>query len=244
MRKRVLPAGGQVLAITLVVLFAAAVCPDRAQAAFPGENGRFVLTWSTNRSGVGTEFVLTANKQGRRLDVIARCSYGCSHTAGDWSPSGRRLVYVETSGFEECLDCAHKLVKVAPNGSHRKVVYRASPFAVLSSPAWSPDGRRIAFVEYRSNRPGKSDIYVIRRDGTHLVRLTNTRRSPKPASTGRVVTVWSSTAAPGGAETINSNSSRCGRTGKALRRLTDNDVPDAPAGLGARRQKIDVRTPR
>ena len=227
MKKRVWPAGGQVLAITLVVLFVAAVCPDRARAAFPGENGRFVLTWSTDRSGVGTEFVLTANKQGRRLDVIARCPYGCSHTAGDWSPSGRRLVYVETSGFEECLDCVHMLVKVAPDGSHRKVVYRTSPFAVLSSPAWSPDGRRIAFAEYRSNRPGKSDIHVIRRDGTHLVRVTDTRRRSEDDLD------WSSR------NRLVFRSSR-GRfrdnrfelftmrpNGQALRRLTDNDVPDA-----------------
>jgi Tol biopolymer transport system component/tRNA A-37 threonylcarbamoyl transferase component Bud32 len=38
------------------------------------------------------------------------------------------------------------------------------------SPAWSPDGTRIAFS---SNRSGNSDIYVMNTDGSGLVRLTH-----------------------------------------------------------------------
>jgi dipeptidyl aminopeptidase/acylaminoacyl peptidase len=220
---RVLPAGGQVLAVTLAFVFAAASSPDRAQAAFPGENGRFALTWSGDRSGVSTDFVLTANKRGRQLDVVARCDYGCHHTAGDWSPSGHRLVYVETSGFEECIDCQHKLVKVAPDGRHRRIVYQPSAFVPLSSPVWSPDGRRIAFVEYHGRR---SDIYLIDRDGSDLVRLTDTRRRVEDdldwSSRNRLVF-------RGGRRwgfkrwelfTMRPN-------GQALRRVTNNDVPDS-----------------
>jgi TolB protein len=40
------------------------------------------------------------------------------------------------------------------------------------SPAWSPDGRRIAFT---SNRAGNYDIYAMNADGRGLQRLTNTR---------------------------------------------------------------------
>jgi Tol biopolymer transport system component len=38
------------------------------------------------------------------------------------------------------------------------------------SPAWSPDGLRIAFVKAHD---GRRDIYVVNTDGSGLVRLTN-----------------------------------------------------------------------
>ncbi len=36
-------------------------------------------------------------------------------------------------------------------------------------PAWSPDGKRIAFL---SDRSGPTEVYVMRADGTHVRRLT------------------------------------------------------------------------
>ena len=42
--------------------------------------------------------------------------------------------------------------------------------AVDSSPAWSPDGRRIAFD---STRDGNFEIYVMNADGSGVTRLTN-----------------------------------------------------------------------
>lgn len=37
------------------------------------------------------------------------------------------------------------------------------------APAWSPDGRRIAFVFYRG---GNVDLYLMNRDGSGLTRVT------------------------------------------------------------------------
>ena len=48
-------------------------------------------------------------------------------------------------------------------------------------PAWSPDGRRIAFM---SDRDGNREIYLINADGTGLTRLTY-----NPAADQR--SVWS-----------------------------------------------------
>jgi TolB protein len=38
------------------------------------------------------------------------------------------------------------------------------------APAWSPDGERIAFI---GDRDGNDQLYVMRADGTGLVRLTS-----------------------------------------------------------------------
>ncbi len=43
--------------------------------------------------------------------------------------------------------------------------------AIEKSPAWSPDGRRIAFS---SDRDGHFEIYVMNADGSKVIRLTNT----------------------------------------------------------------------
>ena len=39
------------------------------------------------------------------------------------------------------------------------------------SPAWSPDGSRIAF---QSNRTGNNEIYVMHADGSGVTNITNT----------------------------------------------------------------------
>lgn len=55
-----------------------------------------------------------------------------------------------------------------------------------ASPAWSPDGAKIAFI---SNRDGNHDLYVIDADGNKLTRLTNTPE-----------TEWSPTWSPDGTQ--------------------------------------------
>jgi serine/threonine-protein kinase len=56
--------------------------------------------------------------------------------------------------------------------------------AVDNAPAWSADGRRIAFV---SRRDGDSEIYVMNGDGTGLRRLTNLT----PSGLGATQPAWS-----------------------------------------------------
>lgn len=141
-------------------------------ASFPGANDRLALTWTTE-PGVTTDFIATVESDGSGFTVLEDCDYECHHRGPEWSPDGRRLVYVR-----ECPDCLNEIVIVRPDGSRPRVLVRAHVDGFLESPVWSPDGNRIAFVEYRwpegSTQGYASDIYVIDADGTDRRRITRT----------------------------------------------------------------------
>ena len=61
------------------------------------------------------------------------------------------------------------------DGAHNDQIAPCYPVATGGSPAWSPDGRKIAFV--RVLRGDNSEIYVMNADGSNQRRLT---RNPAP----------------------------------------------------------------
>ncbi|HEV3002975.1 MAG TPA: hypothetical protein VGX78_00870 [Pirellulales bacterium] len=86
-----------------------------------------------------------------------------------WSPDGKRLAFahVSVSGTQGDVD----VYTIAADGSE------LLPFAVSEgtlsheeSPAWSPDGKEIAFT---STREGNQELYVAEADGSNVRRLTS-----------------------------------------------------------------------
>jgi Tol biopolymer transport system component len=83
----------------------------------------------------------------------------------DWSADGTWIAWNTASGgFVFDLGLIH------PDGSGRRVIEAG---VYVEYPAWSPDGRRIAFMSPATSDP--YEIFVMNADGTHVRRLT---RSP------------------------------------------------------------------
>lgn len=87
-----------------------------------------------------------------------------------WSPGGARLLVGD----------GRAIYSVRPDrGGVRKVVSLSADAqgAVEDpQPAWSPDGRWIVFCQFRAGVVGRSDLWLVRPDGTGLRQLT---RSPE-----------------------------------------------------------------
>jgi Tol biopolymer transport system component len=113
-------------------------------------------------------YVMNADGSGRRR--LTRSP----QNDGDpvWSPDGRRLAFVRVRGGRADI----YVVNADGRGLRRlahAISFTPMPGAPSSgfgaNPAWSPDGRKIAFM---SNRDGNDDIFVVNADGSGLRNLT------------------------------------------------------------------------
>jgi TolB protein len=117
----------------------------------------------------GSSFLAYESTRGARHRIETLASDGDTETVRTgtdsrhpaWSPHASLLAY-------ECREGAHwHICAFDPmSGTHRVLTPGdADEFA----PAWSPDGKRIAFL---GDRDGNDQLYVMRADGTGIVRLT------------------------------------------------------------------------
>ena len=127
--------------------------------------------------------------EGSGLTPVGRvCPQGaneqtCSDDAnGTFSPDSKRIVFTQSTGRvkadptgEEWIENS-ALTIVNRDGSERHVVYRRTKHrGDLNSPAFSPDGRRLAFEIHNSgfNKPAhKSAVFVVGVGGSGLRQLT------------------------------------------------------------------------
>jgi Tol biopolymer transport system component len=95
-----------------------------------------------------------------------------------WSPDGRSIVFASTRCCANELSGGnYALCTMEPDGSNLRQLTPGSQSAV--SPAWSPDGSRIAYVEFpalNSEQPDPWQVWVMNADGSVARPLTDDHR--------------------------------------------------------------------
>jgi Tol biopolymer transport system component len=119
-------------------------------------------TWSRDRKRIafadeGSGMIGVMNANGRGLHWVARGGHP------SWSPDGQRIVFSRASGFENS-----DLYMVNADGTGEVKLTNTSNLSEVD-PAWSPNGRFIAFVGVRTGR----EIFLMGSDGGVPTQLTN-----------------------------------------------------------------------
>lgn len=133
--------GPRAARLLFAVLLAAPFSGDRrAEAAFPGENGKIAFS----RSVAGFFQVFTVDPDGSGETQL---TFGSTHAVGpSWSPDGLQLAFCRNLGIEVAN----------ADGTNARQVATAASCVVGHSTAWSPDGRQIAFRSVVGGQPGLS----------------------------------------------------------------------------------------
>jgi Tol biopolymer transport system component len=134
--------------------------PDGKQIAFLGRDATRGVGYYVVDAGPGD--ALEGELQARRILAAPAIDFA-NASPGSWSPDGTELALVSDT---------RNIVVVKPDGSEPRVVAETA-----FNPAWSPDGRRLAFhrtvdpAEYFQGAPCTARAWVVDADGTNERRL-------------------------------------------------------------------------
>jgi Tol biopolymer transport system component len=204
----------------LVTGVAAASVVATAFATPPGANGRIAFSRSPDASrSSGAIFTTGPTGTGERRVTPARS--GVLDNQPDWAPDGRRIAFTR-----EYADREYELWTVRPNGTDPRQVDPGCPAGIPETeiceetePAWSPDGKRLAFFwSYGKLKQVRGEewievgaIGVMDQDGANPRQLTQRRRpttsedhDPVWSPDGKRIAFmrWNSTASPANGRAI------------------------------------------
>lgn len=124
-----------------------------------------------------------------------------------WAPGGGRIVFVRFAGRGRDQD----LMVYSFRTRHSTPLHVGDGFRLIpEAPAWSPDGRLIAFSALNKEADGsdepQSELFTVHPDGTHLTQVTHTPHwfedTPDWSPDGRRL-VYLRSGGPGFCEAIN-----------------------------------------
>jgi Tol biopolymer transport system component len=163
------------LACIAALLVIASVSPKRAEAAFPGSNGAIAYVSERSVSDWEVSYVYRVNPDRSGVRELAEAgAYRPTSVAPSWSSDGKKIAFMKYYNGDADPDNLADIIVMNANGTGKKNLTRNVP-GYHAEPAFSPDGRWIAFA---STRDGDWEIWKMRTDGTRATQLTkNTHTS-------------------------------------------------------------------
>lgn len=144
---------------------------DEIHPSFSPDGRQLVYCRHASRSGRWELWLVDLDSTGQQF-----LGYGLFP---EWSPAPapNRIVYQRARQRGSRLFSVWTLDIVNGEAIHETEIVSAANAATMH-PTWSPDGRRIAFVtvvqpDEQGEVPRQADVYVIDRDGTGRINLTN-----------------------------------------------------------------------
>ena len=171
----------RLLTVAAALLIVVATAPP-ATATFTGDNGRIAFRRFFNPEQTWGA-VFTIRRNGTHEQQVTHPPVGFVDRNPDVSPDGRRILFEREDA--DCSDgCAFDEVFVVDADGTNQTQLAFSPDGLGcgeggfcdGSPAWSPDGRHIAFT--RASGPVVNDlienvgIYTMKSDGSHIHQVT------------------------------------------------------------------------
>ena len=225
--KRLQPRSAGFVALMLLGVLGAVgigALASNADATSPGKNGRIAFT-RYQLATVGGDprggAIFTVDANGRAERQLTRPAAHINDVQPDWSPDGSQIVFER-----QYTNKPYEIFSVKPDGSGLRRIDPGCPPGIPQDqiceefgPAWSPDGRRIAFGHAYGKLKNINGvewievgaISVMDADGSNFRQLTQLQR---PTSSEDFQPVWSpdgkriafqrenSTAAPRGKRAI------------------------------------------
>ncbi len=137
--------------------------PLPTPTATPLGGGTGQIAFASTRTGIPQVYIINVDGSGIR-QITNEQDGACQP---DWSPDGKRLVYVTPCKQKLDVYQGSSLYLIDANGENRTAL--PTSLGGDFEPAWSPDGKRIAFT---SQRDGYMEIYMITLETNQITRLT------------------------------------------------------------------------
>jgi Tol biopolymer transport system component len=174
MRARILPRGHLIATAAVIALALAAFMSPAAQAQSPNDPGLIVAA-RYSAANDGNPQIVAVNPRNGATRVLTS---GSQDEVPDLSPDGRTVVFERCIKALDCDQAGKKNVwTMHADGSRAHPLTTCDGNRCLGAfdPAFSPDGRYIAFAQDLLDAKGVNfnGIFIMEADGTHARRLTS-----------------------------------------------------------------------